>query len=196
MQNQEAKRPGSRALRKAIMCRPLNEFGGWLRFFLILWWIHLISAGLQLVNVTLFLVEGIPTHPTQLFKIFLLVSIQWSIPILFATRVIRTVRIKSAGTPNEIIKILWRYLAVFFFVWILVPRVAYLAKLTPHDTTYYANLFQNLIIAVIILGIYSTLWIQYFRKSKRVLAYYGKNAGGVLQPVPQGDRVSPFLSKQ
>jgi uncharacterized membrane protein len=123
--------------------------------------------------------EGIPTDPFQLFKIFLLVSIQWSIPIIFATRVIKKVRIKSAGTPNEIIKILWRYLAVFFLVWILVPRVAYLAKLTPPDTTYYANLFQNLIIAAIILGIYSTIWVQYFRKSKRVLAYYGKNAGGV-----------------
>ncbi len=176
---QEARRPGSKALKEAMMRRPLNEFGGWLRFFLILWWIHLISAGLQLVNVTLFLVEGIPTDSTQLLKIFLLISIQWSIPIVFAIWVIRTVRIKSAGTPNEIIKILWRYLVVFFLVWILVPRVAYLAKLTPPDTTYYANLFQNLIIAAIILGVYSTLWVQYFRKSKRVLAYYGKNAGGV-----------------
>lgn len=159
------------------MCRPLNEFGGWLRFFLILWWIHLISASLQLVNVTLFLMEGIPTDPTQLFKIFLLVSIQWSIPIIFAIRLIKAVRIKSARTPNKINKILWRYLVVFFLVWILVPRVAYLAKVTPPDTAYYANLFHNLIIAAIILGIYSTIWVQYFRKSKRVLAYYGKNAG-------------------
>ncbi len=161
------------------MPKPLNEFGGWLRFFLGLWWVHLISASLQLVNVSFFLVGGIPADPIRLLEILLLVSIQWSIPIIFAFWVIRTVRIKAADTPNRIVKILYRYFVAFFSVWILLPRISYFAELTPPDTTYYANLLQNLIIAAVILGVYSSIWFLYFRKSKRVLTYYGKNAGGV-----------------
>ena len=108
--------------------------------------------------------------------ILLFVSIQWSIPIVFATWVIRTVKVKSADTPNKVVKILCRYFVVFFLVWVLVPRVACFAELTPPDTTYYASLFQNLVIAAVILAVYSAIWFLYFRKSKRVLAYYGKNA--------------------
>ena len=158
------------------MPKPLNKFGGWLRFFLALWWGHLILACLQLVNISFYLMEGIPANLTQLLMILMAVSIQWSIPIIFATWVIRTVKVKSANTPNKVVKILCRYFVVFFLVWILVPRVACFARLTPPDTTYYANLFQNLVIAGIVLGVYSSIWFLYFRKSKRVLAYYGKNA--------------------
>ena len=45
-------------LKETMMPKPLNEFGGWLRFFLLLWWIHLISAGLQLVRKDLDLPDG------------------------------------------------------------------------------------------------------------------------------------------
>ncbi len=120
--------------------------------------------------------EGIPADITQLLVTLMLVSIQWSIPIVFATWVIRTVKVKSADTPNKVVKILCRYFVVFFLVWVLIPRIACLAKLTPPDTTYYASLFQNLVIAAIILAVYSAIWFLYFRKSKRVFAYYGKNA--------------------
>ena len=161
-----------------MMPKPLNEFGGWLRFFLLLWWIHLISASLQLVNVTFFLVNGIPSGSTRLFKILLIVYIQWSIPILFAIWVIRTVRVKSADTPDKILKILFLYVVVFILVWILLPRVAYFAMFTSPDTKYYVKVLRNLMIAAMILFIYCTVWVQYFRKSKRVLTYYGKNAWG------------------
>ncbi len=167
-----------KVLKEAMMRKPLNEFGGWLRFFSLLWWIHLISAGLQLINITYFVVKGIFADPTQLLKLLLLVYIQWSIPILFAIWVIRTVRIKSPDTPDKIFKILFLYFVVFSLVWILVPRVAYLAMFTPPDAKYYAKLLRNLMIAAMILFMYSTVWVQYFRKSKRVLAYYGKNAWG------------------
>jgi hypothetical protein len=168
-----------KVLKEAIMPKPLNEFGGWLRFFLALWRIHLISASLQLVNVSFFLVGGISADPIRFLEIPLLVSIQWSIPIIFAFWVIRTVRIKAADTPNRIVKLLCRYFVAFFSVWILLPRIAYFAELTPPDTTYYVNLLQDLIIATVILGVYSSIWFLYFRKSKRVLTYYGRNAGGV-----------------
>ena len=158
------------------MPKALNEFGGWLRLFWLLWWIHLIAAGLQLVNVTYFLAKGISADPTRLLKLLLLVYIQWSVPIIFATWVIRTVRCKSSDTPDKIFKILSLYFLVFSLVWTLVPRVAHLAMVSPPDTKYYAKLLRNLMIAAMILFIYSTVWVQYFRKSKRVLAYYGKNA--------------------
>ena len=158
------------------MSKPLNEFRGCLKFFWLLWWMHLISASLQLVNVTFFLVKSMPIDSTQLLKVLPLVYMQWSIPIIFAIWVIRTVRIKSGDTPDKILKILLIHFIVFLLVWVLVPRVAYFVQLTPSETKYYTKLLRNLAIAAMILFIYFAGWVQYFRKSKRVLAYYGKNA--------------------
>ena len=152
------------------MPKPLNEFGGWLKVFWALWWIQFILGVLLLLCVAFSLVKWTPGEFRNIQNI-LLALIPWSIPTIFAILSFSVIKIKSPGTPNKIARILCLYFVVAVSVWI--P----LASLGMRPPIWGRELFEAVIIAAVVLLAYSIIWVLYFRKSKRVLSYYGENAG-------------------
>ena len=135
------------------MVKPINEFGGWLRFieFTFYW---------GLVLSPLILAYFIILNPSFLFH-------EWYVVVLFPGmiyfyyRLVRAVRLQHTATPNYIIRLLFGLLFLLVIVNIIEAIINrqmpdFLDTLT--DTLYYI------------------VQVLYFHKSRRVKAYYGSSA--------------------
>ena len=155
--------------------KPLNEFGGWLRFFLVSWQLSLAIAILFIILVVGFknppigepVTRSIFFEPTLLERVKknLIHIIDWLIRLIFSILVIRTVKIKAPNIPNTIIMILSLYVVIIFLLSFSLVVISF-------SLTGSKDLMPNMsgLVAFFII------WFLYFKKSKRVLYYYGKNA--------------------
>jgi hypothetical protein len=151
----------------------LNNFDGWLLLFYIGAWstflIILILAALQIV--TLF--ESNAIHwPGELFIILFL-----AIMGLIEFQIIRLMRQKDPSVPEKIVS-----LRIWELVWLIIGSIiVFLCS---------KFIVINKIAMSLLGGIYFgfsgikaflkiCVWWMYYRNSKRVQAYYGKNAGKI-----------------
>jgi len=150
------------------MVKPLNEFGGWLRFFYIGLWISLVASILEVVLYLFLLFKAADfVHLIEASFLFLRAIF---VAFLFSW-LIRTVKKKDLVTPDETLGLMawyfWVSLGVFLFVVILeyFPLAVDPLKIVLS----YGRVILSLLV-------WYGIWSTYLKKSKRALAYYGKNA--------------------
>ena len=141
--------------------KPIDQFGGWLRFFqvteviriivafLMFWiWFHEVSAG-KIANPWGF--GSITTLVIQLVGVIISSIILW-----FLSQ-------RAPQTPTRIAKLVIASAAVFIGGKILIGIIE---QLPTQKVS--IGLFPSAVIAI--------LWLEYFKSSKRVRGYYGRNA--------------------
>jgi hypothetical protein len=145
------------------MSKPLNAYGGWLRFFYITNWIQIVS----LVYVVLVLSPGLFGRPLNAVYWFTFV-IDSGLRVFFVYKTIKAIKNQEGSVPNRIVRLLACVLLIPCLV--AIPKI-YCARLVAGVPGVRAA-----VITVINVAIWFCIWVAYFRKSKRVFAYYGKNA--------------------
>jgi hypothetical protein len=154
--------------------KPLNEFGGWLsfcRFCVILSFILII---IDLVLVFIALVAIAFTHPTNISSqdtVSAVVGVfEVGIVVFIQVQMIKILKTRAPIIPTQISKL--------FIVWLVVIIagfgvffVMYHFNMLP--SSFAIDKFKISTLA----GLIGPLsWLAYFRRSKRVKAYYGANA--------------------
>jgi hypothetical protein len=149
------------------MARPLNEFGGWLKFFYITMWIGLVALPIYMLLLLPGLFGG-----ARGAVYWLVILIDDAICVFLGYKIIRAIKKREADTPNRLIRLLAFVLLVG--VIFAVPEI------------YFGRIVRGMegvwevVKAVIKVIIWFFVWTTYFRKSKRILAYYGKNADNIF----------------
>jgi len=149
------------------MAKPLNEFGGWLRFFQVICWLTLIVYG---VNV--FVITGLVLDQPTPQKIFSFVVLIFGIGFLLFLiwKILRLLTVKAPEIPGRIVKKM-----------LVFTIVAALFSLADTCFSYWiygmALSFRDARDFLRPIAWY-LIWSSYFRKSKRVVAHYGANAAG------------------
>ena len=151
------------------MTKPINEFGGWLAFFNISLWLQFIIIILMSITLAFSLFKV--SNPT--IELGLSVTlIRYIITGFLFFKMIQLVKQKEAVIPDKIIQVLIWYVVVALvfvaFVWAFssFSNISILIKLRMSFFKYGFSVI-----------VFSLIWGQYFRVSKRVLAVFGKNAG-------------------
>ena len=170
------------------MRKPLDEFGGWLKCFPVLCWIILIVGIIDVIfplmvfiNAIIVAAAGLTVDPfVQHLGMFGLLKSILTLPnIIFPVLINRSLKAKSVDTPNKIMKIFGIYSLSIILVTVFTDTIVYpyyrpKMQLMQPSTT---DQLQDILRTVIEIVIFYIVWFLYFKNSKRVLAYYGKNAG-------------------
>ena len=150
------------------MSKPLNEFGGWLTFFNVSLWSKFIM--IILVSIVLLFSFFKVSNPAYVLGI-MITFVRYLISGFLFFKMIKLVRQKEGVVPDKIIQLLAWYvlIAIFFvlFIWVF-------SNFSHNDTLIKLRMeFLKFGLSTIGFGL---IWGSYLKKSKRVCAYYGKNA--------------------
>lgn len=142
------------------MKKPLNEFGGWLRFF---WVINLLSLIFLCLSVIANFLSYMNSGSSTIYVSFIITLLTSSLAALLTWYILRFLKKQDPAIP---IKSMFLLIAS---VVVILPQLFFKEKL-PFNLITYSNLDLGF------MNIFTLVWIRYFQKSKRVKAYYGKNA--------------------
>lgn len=150
------------------MAKPLDQFGGWLTFFNISLWFNFIIVILMSIVLLLSFLK-IPNSTAMFLNVIML--IRYAITGFLLFQMIALVKKQEATIPERMVQVIIWYALVYIVFLILIWALSFI------DDT---KLLTKSRIAFLIAGVpiigWSLIWGQYFKVSKRVLAYYGKNA--------------------
>jgi len=147
------------------MAKPLDQFGGWLKFYYVMQWIAVFLAvtGIMLMLATI----ASKSNAERLYiQLLVLESI---IAIIILVLIQRCVKIKDPTIPKRIINLLlvllgvalvftvFQALAVYYFPYPGIDIAKELKDLSRHAASSAST---------------CAIWISYFKKSRRVAAYY------------------------
>lgn len=156
------------------MVKPIKEFGGWLRFFQILLVVNMtlmiaVVFMSMLAIITLFnSKEGI----RALFEL-----LQAGTILFLAATIFKMLPDPSVRTPVRIRRLLIGIILVFVgFHFLRLPLMIWLREKS------LANMGWTYLTDPILVTLWYMAWFQYFKCSKRVLAYYGASCGTELEP--------------
>jgi hypothetical protein len=144
------------------MGKPLSKLGGWLKLFYVTLWI-----GMVLLAYMLLLLPGLFSRPVDAFYSFVSL-IDYGLRGFLGYKIIKVTKKKEAVTPDRILRLLTYILLVGCLF--AAPRI-YFARLV-----YGMPGVRGIVISVIEIIVWVFICATYFKKSKRVLAHYGKNA--------------------
>jgi hypothetical protein len=150
------------------MSKPFNQFGGWLIFFLVTIWLSIV---LGLVNGPRNIANVLTKETYEHRLIYLILFIDGIVALVLAFRLVMILKIKEANTPERVTRILtWIVLlkTVFGLCEIIVGYLLFGANSLDFISEIANNIFRVLI--------YWAIWTNYFKKSKRVISYYRRNA--------------------
>lgn len=158
------------------MSKPLNEFGGWLNFCGICVILSVIMLSIDIVEVIIVLVVSAFTHliiniSRQDIVSGVIVVFVNGILVFIQVQIIKILKERAPIIPTQISKL--------FIVWLVVPIVIFGVVFLMHHFNMLPSSFKidklkiSNLLAVLIIPL---SWLAYFRKSKRVKAYYGANA--------------------
>ena len=136
------------------MAKPMSEFGGWLSAFSVLFTLAFVLSIIEFF-AGLFLL-GSPKSPSPALGAIAVISNPFYLYFFYKT--ITTVKLQTSETPQKIAGYLKMLLAICVIVGVLELIVV--------------NIVMPLILAIV----FYVAWMQYFKKSQRVLQYYGANA--------------------
>ncbi len=147
---------------ESLLDERLFAFGGWLRFYQVINILSIVFIGILILAIAGFEIMG--AYEENELKDAFIGIFEFLPDLIFPIIIIRILKIKNEKIPDEIVKYLGYYVA---------------ASLLVYGIFYY--LFKTDVIAekpVSFLSslIYYYIWSSYFKKSKRVKAYYGANA--------------------
>jgi len=150
------------------MVKPINEYGGWLIIFCITMWIGMIVNGLAiLVHIFSFFTyenenQGIVT---------VLIILDLIIYIILAFRIIKNLGVKEKYVPGKIVENMTFILGFTMLFTILYGLLYYYYLGITERPVYDEELVRPLIRVLV----WFAIWSSYFKRSKRVRAYYGSN---------------------
>lgn len=149
---------------------PLDRFWGWLMFFYVGCWVGLVVN----VGLGLFILVGLPMIGVPLAAAEAgLYVLDMAVTVFLLAWIIRIIRKKEAQTPNRVLRLLsWVLLLVFLF---FIPEY-YLFSIRQRGDVESQRQLAALIKGLVQTLAWYAIWSSYFKKSKRVLAYYGRNA--------------------
>jgi len=153
------------------MVKPLNEFGGWLKFFQVINVFCLTLLMLYFLS-TLYYAAGafsskIPfTNELKLSIAFMFTL--FPLLIFYTFKILKSLKIKSPGIPDEISGYI-RYILIFSVI-AGVVEISFFGS--PDLSGIIYDISRSLVQPIVI----NLIWIAYFRKSVRVKEYYGQNA--------------------
>jgi hypothetical protein len=150
------------------MVRPLEQFGGWLKFFYITAWIAAI-LGFIILALLLFGVLAAENTTERIESFIALLGI--AIYLILVVKMIKIIKIKEATTPVRIVNFM-HLIIIFAVVFGLFEGIFYYLT---QGVEGLSNLTETGR-AIVRMLIWYAIWTSYLRKSKRVQAFYGKNA--------------------
>jgi len=143
------------------MVKPLDEFGGWLRFFQIICYLNIIfSITVMLMSLEMLLQEG-------QFINHLLALAQLSLITFFLIRIVRIVTLRNPQTAALISDYLYRMFLVavgYFLLNTLITMIKNNWTWSLENTQALAAALQTML--------WCAIWRTYFARSRRVKAYY------------------------
>jgi len=154
------------------MVKPLNEFGGWLRFFQYFNVFSLILVMLYFVSTLYYVAAAFSSKIPYTDELKLSTAFVFTLfPLLFycAIKILRSLKTQSPHIPDEISGYI-KYIMIFSVI-AGIAEVSYL-KSSPDMMRQAYDMFRSLIQPVVI----NLIWLVYFRKSVRVKEFYGRNA--------------------
>lgn len=150
------------------MAKPLDQFGGWLKFFYIMQWVAII---LQTIFTLLFAFSIFRTENTNKIIELLIAFFGGLVGVILYIGIVNVTREKSTYVPSRIIQLM-RWVVIFTVVFAVCEGLLYYLTL---GTEGLSNLIETGRGLIRIL-IWYFIWTNYLKESKRVLAYYGQNA--------------------
>lgn len=151
------------------MAKPLDQLGGWLKFFYVMQWISVIVWGI----VTLLLVLSIfAVENFNEWIEFAIAFFDGLIALILSIKIVKVLRKRDAYVPNRIIKLM-TCLVAFTAAFAVCEGAVYYLTLGVEGLSNLAETGKGLFRILI----WYVIWTDYFKKSKRILAYYGQNAG-------------------
>ena len=145
------------------MVKPLNEFGGWLRFFQFSIFLNIVS----LVFQGFMLIESFLKSSE---KLLLLGEIaQFGFLLFIFHNIFKILPERKVETPVKIRHNLFTVFIVSIFAFLYYTSVSYFVLKKPWE-------FENTVRLMLTLHsmIWLTIWHSYFEKSRRVAAYYNE----------------------
>ena len=150
------------------MAKPLDQFGGWLKFFYVMQWASVIS---WTIFTLLFVLSIFAADNFSEAIEFVIAIFDAIIALILYIKIIKVMKKKETYTPNRIIKLM-TWLVIFSAIFAACEGLLYYLTLGIKGLTELAETGKGLFRILI----WYTIWTNYFKRSKRVLAYYGKNA--------------------
>jgi len=141
-------------------------YGGWIRFFRIinaLYWIIGLLGLLALLPFIFFALEGGDLAVSILPADLIAILIEVLPGIIMSFIIWRVVLVQSENTPNKINKLM--QIELFFHI------VISACLIYAHKQGYISEGPTPIMVSII----YYFIWATYFKRSKRVLSYYGSN---------------------
>ena len=159
-----------------VMGRALDEFGGGLRVYQGIIILTAVLCFAELVGLYYWRLGFSTFRPdwnaTQRTVSTVYTSVTDVVQLYLYYRLFRMLKIKSPDTPNRITRLaFWITVLWIFFYLIHIPVDRFLHQ----ESFTYKSWKESASDAGRIIGSYF-VWVYYFFKSKRVLAYYGANA--------------------
>ncbi len=149
------------------MAKPLDQFGGWLKFFFVVEWISIVLGSIFSVAF----IAGIVTMEGMADKGYnLLYLIDTVIMVFISMKIVRIIKIKEQTVPQRIIKFLFIYagatLAITAIQFIILYQFPMKDVVVDKEAV-------DLGKATIKALVWIAFWANYFKKSKRAITYYG-----------------------
>ena len=143
------------------MAKPIDQFGGWLRFFEVTLYLR-IFLSLIFLGILIWKIEIPSTIGGWTF------AIELPLFIFIGSWILTRIHVKNPETPKLILKLL----KVMFVFSVVVLGVTLLALVTSTDPNQRDNIAHSFFPAVGRIFSYA-IWIAYFKQSVRVSKYYG-----------------------
>jgi len=147
------------------MAKPLDEFGGWLRFFEITSWIGVVVIS-GLCMFLLLALAGV--ERTGDFMSILISAVDSIVYVVLMIKLLKIIRIKDPETPSKVVGFL--KLVVLFTVLFTVCDI--ISAYFFFDKKEFLELAGVNGKAITQAVFWFLVWRSYFTKSKRVEAYY------------------------
>ncbi len=144
-------------------------------------WITIISFGIVIILYvySLFSAENINEVIQSVITLF-----DGLITIFLCIKIVKVIKLKKTNVPNRIIKLMTWMICFTITFEVVDLFLSYLAL----GTEWVDNPAAGK--GILSMLIWYFVWREYFIRSKRVLTYYGQNAGKLNKVVKKGEAVS------
>lgn len=140
----------------------LVSFGGWLRFYQVINIISVVFIGIVILAIVAF--GFMEAYDDNEFSEAIIGIFEFLPDLIFSIAIIRILTTQNQGIPGKIVKYLGYYLAASLLAYAVFYYLFKIEVVTEKPVSFFGSVF------------YYFIWSSYFKKSKRVKAYYGENA--------------------
>jgi len=151
------------------MVKPMDQFGGWLSFFQLTCWFNVII--LPIVGIVILFALLAPENRNE-FWILVISLFDLTIAFYLFLKMVKMIKIKEKETPNRIVKIMNMIILMTLF-FALIELCYYYFTVGIDGLSNFKDTAKSTLQMFTWYGI----WTAYLNRSKRVLIYYGTNAG-------------------